>query len=253
MTAGLTNMQARMYVSVLQLGEATASELGKHSGINRVTCYVTLNELLELHLINEDEYDLVKKFRPTGLQYLDTVFMKRAKTAIHSYRQVQALIPELSKIAHRSIAVPKTSFHEGSRAVEAYLDGLEMNYLLGAYLLREDHYELIRGLVKRAADANIRPRVLVPSGLKVNLLVYLDHRVIPDKTAHFPSTTLLFEDRMVSILNDDDMVQLFVVEDMRISKQYLDLFELTWRVLSGQRILIPQVMDISKESAVETN
>lgn len=241
-------MQARMYVSVLQLGEATASELGKHSGINRVTCYMTLNELLDMHLVVQDEFDLVKKFHPSGLEYLDTVFMKRAKTAIHAYRSVQALIPELSKIAHRSITIPNTSFHEGVRAVEAYLDALSTNYLIGAYLAREDHYELIRGLVKRAADANIRPRVLVPSSLKVNLLVYLDHRVIPDKTTHFPTTTLLFADRMISVLNDNDMVQLFAIEDPRISKQYLDLFDLTWRVLSGQRILIPQVMDISKES-----
>lgn len=242
MDIGLTNMQSRMYVSLLQLGQATATEASKHSGINRVTAYVTLAELEEKKLVEADEYDQVKQFRLTSLESLEVLFIGRAKKAIKSYRQVQALIPDLQKAANTLIHAPRTHYEEGQQACEAYLDNVPTSAVLeAAYIAGDTHYEVLKPLIKRAADADVRPRVLIPASVKANLVVYLDHRVIPGKNVQFPTTTLLLSDRVLLMLESDQLPQIFAVVDKRIAKQYLHMFDITWRIVSGTRIIVPQL------------
>ena len=44
---GLTEKEAKIYVALLEVGEATAQQLATKSGINRATTYVTLENLLK--------------------------------------------------------------------------------------------------------------------------------------------------------------------------------------------------------------
>src|SRR4029078_1800980 len=124
MQIGLTNMQARMYVSLLQLGEGTASELGKLSGINRVTSYTALEELKEMGLVSSDDYDMVRVFKPTAVDNLELVFMQRAKEAIASYRASQGLMHDLKKLAAGKMRIPHTTYVEGVTASTKYLHSL---------------------------------------------------------------------------------------------------------------------------------
>ncbi len=239
MQIGLTNMQARMYVSLLQVGEASASELGKVSGINRVTSYTTLSELEEMGLVTADDYNMVRVFKPTDVANLELVFMKRAKQAIQSYREAQSLILDLKKLAAGKLQVPKTVYLEGQAAAVKYLSALpESEVLLGAYVNRSEYYPLLKPLAKRAADANARPQVIIPNSVTADLLVYLDHRVVPGKIAQFPATMLFFPHISVSLLQLDPM-QLFSIEDERIAQQYYSVLTLNWRILSGHHLLVP--------------
>jgi len=241
MALGLTNMQSRMYVTLLHIGEATASQLAKDTGINRVTAYTALTELEELSLVRHDDYEQIRLYQATEIENLEQLFMGRAKAAIQSYREAQSLLPDLKAVAHTHLRVPQTTYVEGQHAIKHYLSDIPATSELRAlYLSDESHYELIKSFAKRAADAETRPQVIIPNSIKANLIVYLDHRVVPGRIAQFPATTMFFPDRTVMILQEGDVMQLFAIVDERIATQYLSAFTLNWRILSGHHLILPE-------------
>lgn len=238
---GLTSMQARVYVALLRLGKVGAADISKMSKVNRVTTYSTLDELEELGLVKGDDYDMVRIYVPTDLVNLETVFMHKAKKAIATYHAVQELIPDLKSAQHHTISAPQFKYFEGQTAARRYLNRIpESDQLLAAYLSHVDHYELIKALAKRAADQNVRPQVIIPNSISANLIVYLDHRVVPGKIAQMPATVLMFQSRLVYIMQDDGFYQLAAFEDERIARVSLSAFQLNWRILSGQHLIMAE-------------
>ena len=236
---GLTSMQARVYVAALRLGKIGAGEIAKASKVNRVTTYSTLDELEELGLVKGDDYDMVRIYVPTDLINLETVFMRKAKKAIATYHAVQQLVPDLKSAQHHTISAPQFKYFEGQTSSRQYLSRIpESDIMQAAYISHNDHYELIKALAKRAADQNVRPQVIIPNSISANLIVYLDHRVVPGKIAQLPATTLMFQSRLIYIMQDDGFYQLAALEDERIARVSLSAFHLNWRILSGQHLIL---------------
>lgn len=236
--AGLTPIQARTYVSVLQLGHAGATEIAKRADVNRVTCYTALEELENMDLIKSDNSEAVKTFYAKPPQNLERHFMTRAQASIQSYRHIQTLIPDLANIANREITHPETVFLEGETAIKHYLETLpEDLFLRSVYVSQHAHYDLFKDILKRAADADFRPQAIVPNSVKASLLVYLDHRVVPAKIAQFPCTSLVFDDRVIIIMDDNNLLQVLAIQDRRISAHYQMSFDLLWRILSGEHLV----------------
>ncbi len=238
---GLSSLQARVYVALLQLGDSQASEIAKAAAVNRVTCYTALEELQQLKLVIVDEKDVIKEFRVLPLHHLEDLFIERAKQATAAYRHIQALIPDLQKLAKHEIADPHTVYREGEVAVRRYIkDELFGAHVEAMYVSNSRHYDLIKELVKRNMDYGMRPRVISPHSVMPSLLTYLDHRVVPSRIAQFPTTTLIFHDRVAILLEDNNFLQIFVMVDKRIQEHYKAHFELQWKMLSGSHIVIPK-------------
>lgn len=240
--AGLTPIQSRTYVSLLQLGSAGASEIAKKAEVNRVTCYTALEDLKEMDLVKMDETDAIRTYYAKTADNLEKHFMQRAQNAIQSFRHVQALVPDLNQIANKEITNPETVYLEGKVSIDGYLDALPDTLLLKAvFVSQHSHYELFRSVLKRAADHDFRPRAIVPNSVKASLLVYLDHRVVPAKIAQFPCTSLVFDDRVLIIFDTNEILQVLVVQDDRVSRHYLMTFDLLWRILSGEHLVSARV------------
>ncbi len=238
---GLTSMQARVYVAALRLGKIGAGEIAKASKVNRVTTYSTLDELEELGLVKGDDYDMVRIYAPTDLSNLESVFMRKAKAAIATYHTVQKLIPDLKSAEHHTISAPQFKYIEGVSSARQYLNRIpEADIMQAAYISHNDHYELIKHLAKRAADQNVRPQVIIPNSVSANLIVYLDHRVVPGKIAQIGATVLMFQSRLVYLIQEDGFYQLAALEDERIAQVALSAFQLNWRILSGQHLIMAE-------------
>ncbi len=236
----MTPLQARTYVSLLELGSASAGELSRKSEINRVTSYTALDELEQMKLIQADDYDAVRTYRPTSLDNLEKVFINRAKTAIAAYRHVQALLPDLQQLMKNPITDPATRYLEGSAAVARYFEKeLKNADVLAIYLSDAEHYGIITPLVKRASEQEQRPRAIIPASVQASLLTYLDHRVVPAKIAQFPATTIISPDRVIIVLGKAQYPQTYVLLDERIAGYYRSMFDLNWRILSGEHMVIP--------------
>ncbi len=234
----MTPVQARAFLSVLQLGRAGASNIAEHSKIKRVTCYAALQELIDLGLVESDNSEAVRTFSAKPLDNFEGFFMGRAQLAITSYRKIQSLIPDLKLLTNNIIDHPQIDYLDGREVITTYISGIpEEVDICSIFVSHHGHYELFNELLKRAAVKNYRPRAIVPNSIKMNLLTYLDHRVVPARIAHFPSTSIVLKDRVIIVFESKEFMQAVVMCDLKMCDHYQMLFDMTWRMLSGEHLV----------------
>lgn len=85
---GLTKNKGRAYLELLQLGRATASELGLQLGVPRTTALEILNQLKAQGLVNSSIHGRKHIFSAEAPQHLEQHFARKASTA-------HTLLPEL--------------------------------------------------------------------------------------------------------------------------------------------------------------
>ena len=93
MDAGLTNLQARVYLGILSLGEGTVTRISKFTEIDRSNVYKTMKDLEKMELI--EKYIGTKTiYKPIPLQLAISILSNRKK---QEYRQLVDGLEELAK------------------------------------------------------------------------------------------------------------------------------------------------------------
>lgn len=120
---GLHAKEAKLYFSILSLGQATANEAAKHASIPRTTAYPFLESLVSRGLIlQEVDSKGGSKFTPRSLEVFSQLLesekseLKRKENSIRHL--VQFLIPYFGQ---RRAYIPKLRFVEGKKAVDKLL------------------------------------------------------------------------------------------------------------------------------------
>lgn len=107
---GFNQNKQQVYLSALTLGNATASEIAKHSGVERTTVYKIMLELVKERL-TEEKIGKVKQFA-----ILNPVAL--VKKQEENKRIAEALLPNLLQIFNEPIFKPKLHFYEGEAGVK---------------------------------------------------------------------------------------------------------------------------------------
>ncbi len=115
---GLSENEARVYVALLELGNATAQETSKKSGVNRPTTYVQIENLMKMGLISSFEKDSGRGstktfFKAEDPEHLVNVLEKEKKEAALRESVLRAALPELGKIFMSAGERPRVRFFEG--------------------------------------------------------------------------------------------------------------------------------------------
>ncbi len=112
---GLEERAARLYLSLLELGEASVLELAKKSGVERTVIYYLLKDLRRFDLV-EELYDSNKKLRlrATSPKRLFQIEERR-------HLEIKTALPELEALYHDLPEKPKIKIYEG-------LDGIDQLY-----------------------------------------------------------------------------------------------------------------------------
>ncbi|MFZ2886186.1 MAG: helix-turn-helix domain-containing protein [Minisyncoccia bacterium] len=117
-TLGFTDKQARVYLSLLELGESSAYPIARKSGLKTPTTYVILKELLELGVVHAVPRAKKKLFRPLDPKQL---FAK----AESRFVDAKAALPSiLALVSSPSLAPVTRSFSGKTQLLNAYFDTL---------------------------------------------------------------------------------------------------------------------------------
>ena len=108
---GLNEKQAQTYLSLLQLGKATAYEVAKHSQIKKSTTYVILDELV-------DKGFVAKLPRTKVLQYQALNPEDIFSSAQSRLQNAQEALPELKALARGKIRKVRVTYYEGLKGVK---------------------------------------------------------------------------------------------------------------------------------------
>ena len=115
----LTELQAKVYLAALELGQAPMQELTRKSGVKRTSIYNFIDELKERGLIIETK----KRKRNVYSAAHPSTLVEMEKMRV---KELELILPELSAIANNSRNKPKVTFYEGREGIyEVYLDTLK--------------------------------------------------------------------------------------------------------------------------------
>lgn len=119
---GLSEKEARVYISLLELEVASANEISEKSGVNRSSVYVIIESLRKEGLINLMPGSLKNKTHQkfsaaTPENFLQIAKSKR-KNKFNIVKKIEEILPELRALHRETRHRPKVTVYEGDEAMK---------------------------------------------------------------------------------------------------------------------------------------
>lgn len=240
---GLTDEEARVYLACLEIHGGPVSLIAKKAGVHRVSCYHTLENLLEKQLLSQYNRNGVKCFAPEAPEKLVELAQERMTMA-------KTLLPELKSLASDLAFKPKIRFYEGRDGVErVFTESLnagaakgERKEILGysdlktatvffpQFFEKYTHEKLKRGIKTRYLSPTTVESVHVldpflPKNYDKNLMEIL---LVNKDQFPFENEVLIFGNAVgIVSLNPDELLGL-IVESATFARTMKAVFDLAW-------------------------
>lgn len=158
---GLSQEEAKVYLSILELGGSYASNIARKAQINRATCYHILNNLSKKGLINSYTKAKTLWFNAEDPQKIIQIQKEKLEKA-------KNLIPQLLSISNTMTFKPKIRFFEGIEGLKNIFEDLlqTKDEILGYTNIRELSELLpnyFKDFCKRKIQKKIKTRYLSPA------------------------------------------------------------------------------------------
>jgi HTH-type transcriptional regulator, sugar sensing transcriptional regulator len=155
---GLTEKEAKIYVSLLELGETSVQRIAKKAKIKRTTIYNAIDSLKEKGLVST----ILKKKR----KYYLAADPRELESKIEQQKNIlKRLMPELLSITNLIDKKPKIKFYEGVEGLrEIYLDFLNYpNSSLWSWETDDDSFtkNFDDGFIEYYAPKRIGKKIMV--------------------------------------------------------------------------------------------
>jgi HTH-type transcriptional regulator, sugar sensing transcriptional regulator len=234
---GLSEEEAKVYLTVLELGGSFASTIANKAGIPRVNCYYILDSLKKKNLITANLKGNTKFFIAEPPQVL-------INKQEEQFLQAQKLLPELIALTKVSDFKPTIRSYEGIEGIKTIFDQtLEAKSEVMGYTNLEALAELLpdylpaytRKLVKRG----IKMRLLSPSSKKAKAFIkkfypkdypkeLVEILFVNPKEFNFENQIAIY-DNSVSIvsLNPDELMGV-MLESAVYARTQRAVFSLSW-------------------------
>ncbi len=238
---GLSDKQAKVYLAALELGEASALQISRHSGVNRVTCYQALDRLAAEGLVREVKVEGKSRFVAEMPKKLLENLLDRK---INTERQILALekvLPELESLYNYSEVKPKIRFYEGVEGLkQIYQDTLEEKKEILAFTA----YHRVDASLKRWLDKyyipqrvkrNIFAKVIAPSSEFARKFKRLDSRqnrhtlLVPADKFPFSIEVNIYGNKVAIISFVKKEMMGVIIESKEVAATFRLIFQLAWQ------------------------
>jgi len=115
---GLSEKEAKVYLSTLELGEDTVQNIGKKAGVNRATTYVILEKLMGLGLVSTVEHDKKAKFIAENPSELANILEEQQRELEGRKQQLDDLMNQLMAVYNTKKGKPIVRYFEGAEGLE---------------------------------------------------------------------------------------------------------------------------------------
>lgn len=234
---GLSDEEARVYLACLEIGGGPVSVIARKAGAHRVSCYYTIDNLLQKKLLSQYNKNGVKCFAPEPPEQLLRITEERMNMA-------KSLMPELKSLISTSASKPKIRFYEGRDGVEkVFTESLTAKREILGYTnlknVTEFFPEFFHNYTHTKLKKNIKTRYLSPTTVET---VHVLDRFLPEKYDQnlieillvnknqflFENEVLIFGNSVgIVSLNTDELLGL-IVESPTFARTMKGVFDLAW-------------------------
>ena len=164
---GLSQKEARVYLTLLEIGTALVTDVAKKADINRSTSYVVLESLARSGLVSITERKNIRLYTPAPPERIILNLENNAKKYVELVGSAKLILPELKSMYSGSGPKPKIQFFEGIEGIKtAYEDTLTSKETILAFASIESMHAALPGFFpdyyKRRARKNIKIKSIFP-------------------------------------------------------------------------------------------
>ena len=225
---GLNLNEAKIYLALLELGQAQAGEISKKTQINRTTVYDSLERLIQNGLVTFVISANKKIFQPTPPKTL-------LEQVVEKETLIKEILPELNNLFAQSKEKEETNIYKGRKGIKSILDDIleHKEYIAfgssGKFLEIMEHDFVIFQKEKKERKINAKV-ILSESSRKTEQveLAYSDFKFIPNEFTG-PTTTFIYGNNIAIIIWSKIPIAT-VIKSKEVYESYKNYFELLWKI-----------------------
>ncbi len=232
---GLTKLQSKIYLKLLQLGPSSVGKIIKQLDVARISCYDTLNRLISKGLVSFIQTRGSRLYQSTDPIKLVYMAEEKEKEALNQKNIIKELLPELNQIKtigeqeDKEASIYKTK--EGIKSLfELMLKTKKPIYVISATgkALQEMRFYFPQWHKKRQ-KMKISLKIIFNKELKNKEIIKMPLSTIKflPKEYSSPSTLLIFGDYVVNLLWSDTPFA-FLIKSKDVVKSYNNYFKVIW-------------------------
>lgn len=236
MAMGFSEKEATVYISSLELGKGTVSQIARKAGINRTTAYHILGSLVSRGLVVISGKEPKQEYVAEPPEKIINMFSNYIKANQNYIEEAKDIIPKLKSL-HNVRGRPQIRFYEGKEGIQqVYEDTLTSKETIRAYASVEDTQhtlpEYFPEYYKRRAKKGIRIRAIFPATPEAVELSKHNKEEIRE-TALIPADKFSFSPE-INIYNNKVMIASWkeslgiIIESEEIADAMKKIFELAW-------------------------
>jgi len=227
---GLNLNEAKIYLALLELGQAQAGDISKKTQINRTTVYDSIERLIQNGLVVFVISANKKVFKP--------VAPKRLLSQVEEKESIiKEILPELEGLFAQSKEKEETDIYKGRKGIKSILDDILKckEYVAfgssGKFLEIMQHDFII--FQKRKKELKINSSIILSESSRKTETVtvaYANFKYIPDEFSA-PTTTFIYDDKIAIIIWGETPVAT-LIKSKEVAKSYRNYFEMLWKIAS---------------------
>lgn len=232
---GIDERSARVYLALLQLGEANIEQLAKHSLIPRTSLYPILETLEEQQLIAR----LPKRGRRLFVAEHPQKILKRFEEYVEILR---IAIPQMELLAARRQDLPRIFLFEGKEGIKAIFRKIlaekrsfdAITSVQDMMTIARDYFE---DFIQKRIQQNLRVRLITnrsPEGTRMKMedgKMLRETRLIPPQYT-FATANYIFGNNVAMISLKQEPILGLIIKDPFIAETHRMYFNLLWRMIS---------------------
>ena len=236
-TNGFDKKEARVYVAILELGEATIAEITQKSDIRRSTVYEMLELLKKRGLISQSR----RKKRPVFLAENPKKLIEQTE---ERKRSLEEIMPELLSITNLMDKKPRIRFFEGHESYkEVFNDVLKHpdSEMLGTFNEKFWDYEkyFTSHFMPERKKKKIWARILFRESQKLRAIAdqmntYLSQtRLVPRDKFNIEIEIVIYGKNKIGFVSYDEEIAI-IIESQKIHNTQKSFFETIWNFLPAK-------------------
>ena len=212
---GLPQKEVKVYVALLELGEATVLRLAGLTAINRTTLYDILESLLKKGIVGTSVKEKVKYFYPAKPEVLIDITKKKQQA-------IESVLPLLKEKMGLVGARPKVQFYEGAKGIDAVHQDVLSAKSIQAYgsfaiINKAAKYQSLDFRKKRLKLKIPMTAITDESAGEIELLNWPEYRKITklyfdSSLSKIPSWTYIYENKVATLLVEKEQFFCFIAE-----------------------------------------
>lgn len=231
---GLTDKEAKVYISLIEIGTNVVSKIAEKAKINRVTTYDILEKLKEKGFISSFTKQKIKYFSSVDPEIIGSNFDQKTKAFKDS-------LPELKRLKGET-AHPRIQYFEGLDGIKAiYEDTLSSK----TEILNFSNSEEIRKIwptydkeyVEKRAKKKIHLKGIITADEAGKLVksqdaqYFREMRLISKDKYNFTNEINIYDDKVAIISFADEIIGM-IIESHEIAGTQRAIFQMVWEFAS---------------------